>query len=551
MPNASPDRCNVPTCRCNTRNADLTHSVSTVTTAATDLINSPFTAYNPGELTMPYVSQVYCYECDDRFPERDMHACASCGDYLCVTCAADHVHNGGFCTECGFSQRHAESTATCRQCGDQYCGSHARQHRACGMGPYDVGDDGQYTGRPPTDGWGREATLQYIDIPYIHDDRAVGKRSAAIEVEAEYKWSNAPKGRERMYLPTSCGVAGDGSLSNGVEVTTPPAKGQILAATITEVMGTLIEHGYDKDHSCGMHAHIDLRDHKGNYKFMAHLFNAFYAIEDILFAMQVEDRYDSTFSIPMRNSYKFFDMYGQKSGDFDYTYYRQPKTIDGQYEMSREKERKYAGNRYMAFNFHSVFFRGSLECRLHEGSVDATDALLWIDLLQAIIARVEKGHSYTAMRSLARQHVTEEKVKQFFRYFKLSPVLRAFVNRRITDGQGYGFELPEPVSWGVPIKGRPASHEPAVRRRMRYVGSRIRCSSCSHEWTLRASNVECPQCWERLLNRYGERRYIRVERPLPSATLNARRRNLTFTTELDIMQRALSSFDITTAPIEE
>lgn len=453
----------------------------------------------------------YCYECDGRFSNNRMVTCDPCGEYMCNSCMAGHLHNGEYCDACQFNQLNGGRTSRCPVCDVRSCVNHRRNHRSCGLGPYDSGDDGQYSGRPPVAGYGREASMRYIDGMYIADPRAVGKRSAALEVEVEYMHMDAPKGRERMELPLSCGITHDGSLTNGIEVTTPPAKGRTLARLVTKVMDTLAEHGYDKDHTCGLHTHIDLRDHKGDFKFMSHLFNALISVEDILFAMQTESRHSNSYSIPMRNSYKFFDMYGQKSGDFDYTYYRQPKTFDGHYSMEREKERKYAGNRYMAFNFHSVFFRGSLECRLHEGTVNPEDALLWIDLLQAIIARVEKGHSYSAMRQLAQESVTTEKVRKFFRYFGLDGNLRAFVDRRIRSGQGYGFALPVRLDWGIPVKGRPAKHDPQVNvMRLRYVGSTVQCRQCARQWVLRGGMIECPGCWNRLINRYGERTYTRV-----------------------------------------
>lgn len=477
-------------------------SWNNTTASYTQEVNTmPFTSYDP---------MLYCYMCDARAQQSSMQTCSSCSEYMCSPCMNTHDHNGEFCDSCGFFMLNGESTTVCPTCNQRACYNHMRNHRACGLGPYDPQDDGQYSGRPPVAGYGREARMTYIDSTYISDPLAVGKRSAALEVEVEYKHMDAPKGRERMVLPLSCGITHDGSLTNGIEVTTPPAKGRTLARLVDKVMTKLVEHGYDKDRTCGLHTHIDLRDHKGDFKFMAHLFNALIAVEDILFAMQSEDRHNSTFSIPMRNSFKFFDMYGQKSGDFDYTYYKQPKTQDGKYTMDREKERKYAGNRYMAFNFHSVFYRGSLECRLHEGTVSAEDALLWIDLLQAIIARVEQGHSYSAMKKLAEQHVTHNKVRQFFRYFGLDGRLRAFVDRRIRDGQGYDFVLGS-IAWGVPVKGRPARHEPKSNSsRLRYVGSTVRCLDCSREWVLRGGQIECPGCWTRLINRYGERTYVRV-----------------------------------------
>jgi hypothetical protein len=375
------------------------------------------------------------------------------------------------------------------------------------MGGYDGRDDGRYSGRPPIEGYGREATLEYLDEDYTFHPLALGKRAAAVELEVEW---DEETNNGRVNLPYAVGIGHDGSLTNGIEVTTPPAKGARLAEVMLDTTRILAANGYRGETTCGMHTHIDLRDKVEDKRFLSHLFNAFFAIEDILYAMQGASRYSNSYSVPLRANYKFFDMYGQRSGDFDYTFYRMPKNLESQRVIAREKTQKYGSPRYAAFNFHSVYYRGSLECRLHEGTVDGESALMWIDLLQSIIARVEDGHSYSVMKNLASQIVTKKKVRAFARYFRLTDKQTQYVMDRIESGQGFGFELPDGIMWGVPIKGRPTREPRAPRRRMLYAGSMVTCHACSHTWLLAGNQTECPRCWGALIDRYGARTYNRV-----------------------------------------
>lgn len=497
-------------------------------------INWTMPTFNPtiytteGEAPMPTEQYNYCYRCDARVLDSTMTECTTCRDRLCVECSSNHLHLGERCSGCGYRVLSGDTVEWCESHESFYCEYHRTSHRSCGYEEYESEDEGRYSGRPPIQGYGREATLEYMDDEYVEHPLARGQRAAAVELEVEWDEDANPRtlGQPlpRLVLPDSVGITNDGSLSNGIEVTTPPARGLALVNVITTTCDLLYEGGYRIKESCGMHTHIDLRDRMSDKKFLSHLFNAFFAIEDILYAMQGANRHTNHYSIPLRNQYKFFDMYGQKSGDFDYNFYKQPKTVEGKYYVEREKERKYAGVRYAAFNFHSVYYRGSLECRLHEGCVSADDALRWIDLLQSIIARVERGHSYAAMAKLARMNVTKEKVNAFARYFGLSKDQRAYVMGRIDTGQGFGFALAHRINWGVPTKGRP-TREP--RRATRYVGNRVRCMNCSYEWVMRDSLVYCPSCLRNLFDDYGGLRYTRVTTRRSSRTTSRTRQSAT------------------------
>jgi hypothetical protein len=480
----------------------------------------PFEDEEPEEFVPYWVGQRYfCATMHEPGDEReyfeavDDSRCNGCYDFLCATHRPTHNHDGEWCDNCDHNTALGTNVERCVYDDMAFCDRHAGSHEGHEnlnrAWQYTGGDDGRYNNRPPLVGYGRESTLEYIDAEYMYHPLALGKRSAAVEIEAEYRASRNNHPNDPVNLPQACGIGDDGSLgAGGVEVTTPPAKGAMLHEIITDTLDTMKDNGYTVSTRCGMHTHIDLRDKMNDRRFLAHLFNAFYAIEDILYAMQKHKRYANSYSIPLRKQYKFFDMYGQMSGDFDYTLYKQEKTVYGRQNMESEKERKYAAIRYNAFNFHSVYFRGSLEVRLHEGCVDSEVALKWIDVLQHIIARVEKGHSYSTMKELASMGVTRKKVNRFARYFGLTPELKAFVVSRIVRGQGFDFKLPQSIMWGTPIKGRPKRHDPVVGRlNLAYVGQGVECRSCGRIWTLQRYHTGCLSCGRTLVDRWGEMNY--------------------------------------------
>ena len=366
----------------------------------------------------------------------------------------------------------------------------------------DASDDG-YGESPRVSNFGQIATTQYIDDPYTPHPLMRGKRAATVELEAEYT-GVGDKAGQSMELPYIFGTTNDGSLSNGIEVTLPPTKGAVLVNHMNSVCAMMKDYGYGIKQTCGMHVHIDLRDKKDDKKFLSHLFNMFFAFEDILFAMQTQKRYRSEYTIPLRRQYGFYDMYGQQVDKFDFNFYRYEHSIYGQQQLESEKQHKYGAPRYAAFNFHSIYYRGSLEIRIHDGCLDAERALKWIDLLQYMIARVENGkaHSYRFMSKMVDMPVTEDKLRHFFRYLRLPSDLRSYVRERIEEGQGMGFNLGE-FRWGQAMKGRASViTEPTLMYRNR----RVRCDSCRYEFLL-VDQHTCPACRDELVSYTGRLRY--------------------------------------------
>lgn len=441
----------------------------------------------------------YCFLCHNRVSELEWVRCPTEGAVMCGNHSDTHNHSGPYCGDCGYNVSSSEEVSHCDDCDIPYC--HARHGSYHTHDEYDSEYDDRYDDRPPVRYWGREASMEFIDQPYVEHPLALGERAATAEIEVE--WNPDSGVRESLNLGAKVGTHFDGSLDNGIEVTLPPSRGKQLVAFMTSVCERLQAGGYHVAETCGMHIHIDLRDKIEDKPFMSHLFNAFFATEDIFYAMQKVDRQHSEYTIPLRRNYKFYEMYGQDVDSFDYNFYKQDKTENGKRIMDSEKTRKYGSPRYAAFNFHSVYFRGSLEVRIHEGNVDAVEALNWIDLFQFIIKRVERSHSYKYMDMLVRSDVTPDKVKKFFRYFQIPRHLRKWVLARIEAGQGFGYNLGR-FSWGTPKKGRARQ---VVSDRPLHVNRHVQCGRCDAQFVMRRRYRRCPNCNRTLFDIYGNAVY--------------------------------------------
>lgn len=426
---------------------------------------------------------------------RQTEVCYDCGLTFCIV----HRHTNqrrpeNYCDSHGLYHPRCRLTEQCESCGHRFCEAEAHQPDGVVCSdwqnqdeePSEYEDDEESSGSGYYHGPWREAELLFegdTPVPGL----AEGKRYISFELEEEVR----PGGAASLDgLPEKFGITSDGSLRNGVEVTFPPSRMDALVENARTAATVMQRGGWQPTDRCGMHTHIDLRDKVNDSKFLSHLFATFYAIEDILFAMQSRYRVNNSYCVPLRNGWKFYDAYGKESANFDFVYYKTPKTLASKLRLNEQKKYK-GGPRYNAFNFHSVWYRGTLEVRLHEGCLDANTMLMWAELLQYIVARVEKGITYPTLRKLLDMNVSNEKLALFQRVFRLPDRMLRYVQERIMVAQGgVTFRMPHRVELGTPVKGRPKSLFPsrqfrATHRRCRWCAAVIalerRCPYCRRE----------------------------------------------------------------------
>lgn len=319
------------------------------------------------------------------------------------------------CVDCGTHHSPCIALYRCRFCGSRTCGQNHNDIYIGGTGySYRAAavDSSCYHGGM------RSVTLDFRGDPGSHV-LAQGARYVGLEIEAE--------NGGHFDLPTRYGIVHDGSLDDGLEVLTPPARGAALVETVKVAMDALQGADYEATERCGLHTHIDLRDKRHDGRFLSRLFAIGFATEDVLFSLQESDRHLNHYSIPLRNEYAFYCAKGPQSPDFEYIYNKFDKKRYGSRRELNSLRRTKWGNRYLGFNFHSVFHRGTLEVRIHEGTLDAERILKWTDLLQALIARAETKVSYRELLAMMGTKTKGVKIERMGRAFDLSDTTLQYI----------------------------------------------------------------------------------------------------------------------------
>lgn len=192
------------------------------------------------------------------------------------------------------------------------------------------------------------------------------------------------------------GIVRDASLvDDGFEIMTAPASGDILLAQIDEIAGTLKKAGAFVDKKCGLHVHVDLRDH--TYHDLKKLALLYAKVEPALIRTQPFQRVmvDKSHCYPCGEKYvnglalnmlprearkKIVDnVYGGYTHGFGRSYTTKPP------RTKRGNNREVAA-RYNALNLHSFFTpRKTAEWRLHTGTIRGDKIKKWTLICVSIV----------------------------------------------------------------------------------------------------------------------------------------------------------------------
>lgn len=186
----------------------------------------------------------------------------------------------------------------------------------------------------------------------------------------------------------------DGSLPYcGFEITTAPANGNKFVEQIKDITNGLGDAKPIITKECGLHIHIDARDF--TYNDMAKLIKLYAAIEPVLFAMVPEHRRKSKYCLPCGEKY-YKGILASTRPDKDHWVTKSQLVFNtyNSYDSDSLRKSKYNDARYNALNLHSWFYRGTIEFRLMEGSVDPAYitnwGILWAKILDYVIQTDEK-----------------------------------------------------------------------------------------------------------------------------------------------------------------
>lgn len=162
----------------------------------------------------------------------------------------------------------------------------------------------------------------------------------------------------------------------GFEINTAPAGGDLYVRQITEICDVLEKAEAKINEQCGLHVHIDARDY--NYNDLHKLVKIYAAIEPTLFAMTPSNRHNSAYAIKCGDKLEKA-IKNERSAHIELKQ-RVVSAIYGVADSIYREDKRGAGpgtGRYYALNLHSWFYRGTIECRLLDGTLDKKEIIDW------------------------------------------------------------------------------------------------------------------------------------------------------------------------------
>jgi len=203
-------------------------------------------------------------------------------------------------------------------------------------------------------------------------------------------------------------IVEDGSLPDGgFEINTAPANGDAFVQQITEICTALARQGAEVNDRCGLHVHIDARTFRAPT--MRKLLKLYVKLERALLLLVPKSRRHNQYCTPVEHRLREYlnpkkitytpdnkPIYGPvtlkgtketREKIAEYTYGDGVKVVP-----KRLRRNKYGGERYKAFNLVSWYHRGTIECRLFNGTINAVKIVNWAMLWAGILDYAKRTH---------------------------------------------------------------------------------------------------------------------------------------------------------------
>ncbi len=188
--------------------------------------------------------------------------------------------------------------------------------------------------------------------------------------------------------------------SRGYEYRSTPANGDKLHEMIDGLSEELINKKYSVNKSCGLHVHIETKPEVELLKKMYCFYSKF---EGLFFAMLPKSRQENKFCAKFNelDKYSYKEVLDVKDlRGFKKLFYERA----GFYPKFNYGHKK----RYCWINFHSIFYRGTLEIRAHSGTINAEKIKNWIQMHLIIKEYLDKKpiEELTKMRASKKRFLS-------------------------------------------------------------------------------------------------------------------------------------------------
>lgn len=258
--------------------------------------------------------------------------------------------------------------------------------------------------------------------------KKLNKSSRFISAEIEVAGiKNNKKLVEAVVRKWKGSIVYDGTLPRGgFEINTAPAAGDLYVRQVTDICAELARAGAVINNQCGLHVHVDARDY--NYTDLGRLIKVYAAIEPALFLMVPPHRRNSIYSVKCGASLEKAVCSGKLThlelkNNVCAVVYGTPNSV------SYRKNKRGAGRgtgRYYALNLHSWFYRGTIECRLFDGTIDKNEiidwGILWANILDFSLHSSDDEVSVSMSK--------EKSYESLIRIVKNNKRLKTFIDTR-------------------------------------------------------------------------------------------------------------------------
>ena len=191
-------------------------------------------------------------------------------------------------------------------------------------------------------------------------------------------------------------VKPDGSLPmGGFEINTAPANGDKWIEQITDICKALETQEAFVNTNCGLHVHIDARDM--DYLDLRRLALLYAKVENELYLLCDDNRKKNHFCKPCGPYYEKFLKNIEKG-----TKASRARIIEGVIRgeaPTYDYSQPHLEGRYHGLNLHAYWAHKTVECRIHQGSLDPKDITRW-GMLWASLLDYTQSHSDLEVESI-------------------------------------------------------------------------------------------------------------------------------------------------------
>lgn len=310
------------------------------------------------------------------------------GDWLCNGC----YENGEYisCENCS-DIYHVDDMVSCDECDCYYCAN-------C----YE--DDNVHDCLIETNN-SKKFYLTKIDGELITTPRTLG-----VEIEAE----QGERGVLRNNLPKECNTHLDGSLdSTGVELVTMPANRAEFERIVKTACQAMQEADFVATDHCGLHIHLDGKDFKDRPRRIAKLYRTFYAVERMLYKMVKPRRWHNSYCAPLSQKWLFNELTA------DITKRELQNTLNSKM------------GKYQSLNINCISWQGTIEVRMHHGTVDANEIIQWAAIMSRLVDYARYSYKSAEVIRLFNIQDPYKKAKRMYTLFKLPKQTYEYINNRL------------------------------------------------------------------------------------------------------------------------